>query len=120
MTAPVRDGLFATDPPALLASRCGDCGALRFPAAALCATCQSEHVETVALAPEGELYTYTVVHAPPPGYRGETPYAVGVVELPDGLRVTATILGDALAVGDRVRFELHPVGDVLSYAYRRT
>jgi uncharacterized OB-fold protein len=119
VTAPVRDALFSTDPPALLASRCRACGALRFPTAALCANCQSDAQDTVALAPEGELYTYTVVHAPPPGYKGETPYAVGVVELPDGLRVTSTILGDDLAVGDRVRFELLQVGDVLSYAYRR-
>ena len=119
---PVHDGLFQLDPPALLGSRCGACGATRFPVAPLCAACQSEDQRTIALATEGELYVFTVIHAAPPGYAGETPYAVGIVELADGLRVTSTISADdldALAIGDRVRFELLEVGDVLSFAFRR-
>jgi uncharacterized OB-fold protein len=53
------------------------------------------------------------------------PYAFGVVTLDDGLRVTTTITADdldALAIGDRVAFEIIALGEgedaVSSYAYR--
>jgi uncharacterized OB-fold protein len=125
--APVLSGALQVDPPALLAGRCADCGELRFPATTLCPGCGGERIESVALTGEGSIYTFSIVRMPPPGYGGEVPYAVGVVELPDGIRVTATILAedlDRLAVGDSVAFELltlpGPEGPLLSFAYRRS
>lgn len=125
--SPVRPGILRLDPPALLAGRCADCGDLRFPATTLCAACGGDRIESFALADEGTVYTFSIVRMPPPGYGGEVPYAVGVVELPDRIRVTATILAvdiEALAVGDRVTFEPltvpGPKGALLSFAYRRS
>jgi uncharacterized OB-fold protein len=123
---PVEDGLFSQEPPALLAGRCRTCGGLRFPRRAVCADCQGSDIEEVALSATGTLYTFTIVRMSPPGYLGETPYAIGIVELPEGLRVSATITApdlDALEIGDDVAFELITLtgGDepVLSYAFRR-
>lgn len=125
-TTAVEDGLFSQDPPALLAGRCAACGGLRFPRRAVCADCQGAEIEDVALSATGTLYTFTIVRMSPPGYLGETPYAIGIVELPDGLRVSATITAgdlDALQIGDDVAFELITLdgGDepVVSYAFRR-
>ena len=119
---PVREDLF-TD-AGLLGGRCASCGALQFPRREVCPECQHDAVKSVSLATEGEVYTYTVVRSAPPGYRGEVPYAYGVVTLDDGLRVTTTITADdldALAIGDRVAFEVIVLGDgdgaVSSYAY---
>jgi scaffold protein (connect acetoacetyl-CoA thiolase and HMG-CoA synthase) len=123
--APVLEGLFTTDPPALRGSRCTACGTLRFPYRELCPSCQSSAVEETALSTEGLVHTFTVVHAAPPGYVGEVPYAFGVVELPEGLRVATTLLAEdlgAIAIGDACRFSLLELtgGDepLLSYAYR--
>lgn len=123
---PVLPGILRLDPPALLAGRCAACGELRFPATALCAGCGGEEIASVALSAEGTLYTFSIVRMSPPGYQGEVPYAVGVVELPDGIRVEATIVAEdleALAVGDPVGFELltvpGPEGPLISFAYRR-
>jgi uncharacterized OB-fold protein len=123
---PVRPGILQLDPPALLAGRCGACGELRFPAGRYCPSCGGEDVESVALAGEGRIYTFSIVRMTPPGYGGEVPYSVGVVELADGIRVTATILADdleRLEVGDPVDFELLTIpgddGPLLSFAYRR-
>jgi uncharacterized OB-fold protein len=123
---PVEEGLFSEDPPALLAGRCASCGSLRFPRRAVCADCQGAEIEAVALSTTGTLYTFTIVRMSPPGYLGETPYAIGVVELPEGLRVSATITAgdlEGLQIGDDVAFELITLvgGDepVLSYAFRR-
>jgi uncharacterized OB-fold protein len=119
----VREDLFARD--GLLGGRCASCGALQFPRREVCPVCQHDAVESVVLATEGEIYTYTVVRSAPPGYLGEVPYAYGVVTLADALRVTTTITSDdleALAIGDRVAFEVITLGDgeaaVTSYAYR--
>lgn len=106
---PVREGLFREEPPALLGARCERCGALRFPALAVCARCQHEGASEIALPDAGRVFTYTIVHAPPPGYAGEVPYALGVVELDGGLRVAATLLADdleALRIGAPCRLEL--------------
>jgi len=123
---PVLPGILRLDPPALLAGRCSACGDLRFPATPLCAGCGGEEIESVALSPEGRLFTFSIVRMAPPGYEGEVPYAVGIVELPDGIRVEATIVAadlEALAVGDAVGFELltvpGPNGPLVSFAYRR-
>ncbi len=122
---PVRDGLFRTDPPALLGSRCRACQTIRFPTQALCARCQSTDVEAVALSTTGTVHTFTVVHHRPPGYVGPLPYAIGIVELPDGLRVASTLTADDLAqirIDAPCRFELLELPDadppLQSFAYR--
>jgi uncharacterized OB-fold protein len=122
---PVADGLFSVDPPALIGGQCASCGALSFPRRAWCPECQGSTIEEVALARTGVVYTFTIVHMVPPGYLGEAPYAYGVVELPEGLRVTTTLLADdldAIEVGDPCSFELLELGAaaerVLSFAYR--
>jgi uncharacterized OB-fold protein len=125
-TVPVAEGLFSTEPPALLAGRCTACGALHFPRRGMCPECQATTVAEAALSTRGRLFTFTIVRMSPPGYLGETPYAIGIVELPEGLRVASTIVADdleALAIDDEVHFELLTLGEgddaVLSFAHRR-
>jgi uncharacterized OB-fold protein len=121
----VREGLFTLEPPALSAGRCASCGARHFPARAVCPECQRDDVEVVALSTTGVVHTFTIIRVPPPGYVGDAPYALGVVELPEGLRVTTTLLADdldAIAIGDACTFELLALGEeearVLSFAHR--
>jgi len=122
---PVREGLFTVAPPALTGGRCERCGALMFPTRMLCPECQGAAVAAVPLSTRGVVYTFTIVRMAPPGYLGEVPYAYGVVELPEGLRVTTTLIADpleAVAIGAPCGFELLELGDgderVLSFAYR--
>ena len=122
----VQAGLFSVDPPALLGARCEECGALRFPHRNVCAACQATKLTIVPLSMSGTVYTFTIVRNKPPGYLGNVPYAFGFVDLPEGLRVIATIVAeevDAIAIGDTVDFELLTLGSqpdaVLSYCFRR-
>ena len=123
--SPVIDGLFSTDPPALAAGLCTSCEALSFPRRGWCPECQSTAIDDIALSTTGSVYTFTIVHMTPPGYLGEAPYAYGVVELPEGLRVTTTLLAADLGtieIGDPCAFELLELGSgedrALSFAYR--
>jgi len=53
------------------------------------------------------IYTETVVHVAPEAFAKDVPYQVVIVTLEDGSRVTARILGERVAIDDRVeRVEL--------------
>ena len=99
----VRDGLFTDgDPPALLGTRCAACGSVHFPRADACTYCATEDPEPIELSRRGTLWAWTAVTAPPPGYHGEVPFGVGVVELPEGVRIITRLTESdpgALAAG---------------------
>lgn len=84
---PVQEGLFRSDPPALLGTRCDSCRQHTFPRATGCPYCGSERVTDVALSDSGTLWGWTTVTAAPPGYHGAVPFGFGIVELPEGVRV---------------------------------
>jgi uncharacterized OB-fold protein len=78
----------------------------------------------VPLATEGAIYSYTIARFAPPGYVGEVPFGVGIVELPDGIRVASTLIAEPLEelrIGAPVTFRLLEVetedGPALSFAY---
>ncbi len=97
---PVAEGLFTwpSDNPALLASRCRQCGIATFPAAESCMACSGQDVSIEELPKKGTLWTWTVQQFMPksPYHSNETPetfrpYGVGYVELPGGVRVEARL-----------------------------
>jgi uncharacterized OB-fold protein len=104
---PLKEGILSTidpdDDPRLLAGRCLECRQLHFPATELCPYCSSGRCETITLGRGGVLYAYTAVENAPPGYRGQVPYGIGVVELPEGIRIVTRLTESAV---DRLRFEM--------------
>jgi len=50
----------------------------------------------------GTIYTDTVVHLAPEAFAADVPYQVVIVTLEDGSRTTGRILGDRVAIDDRV------------------
>jgi uncharacterized OB-fold protein len=50
----------------------------------------------------GVVYTETVVHAAPAAFAEEAPYQVAIVQLEDGTKTTARILGERVRIGDSV------------------
>lgn len=81
-----------SDGPRLIGGRCGACGALSFPKAAVCSACLSEDLAAAHLSTEGRLYSFAVVHQAPKGWT--VPYTLGYVDLPEGVRVLAHIEGE--------------------------
>ena len=69
---------------------------------------------------------HTVIRVGPSQFADQTPYAVGIVELDDGVRITSQIVDcefDKLAVGQRVRLEFRRIqkqGDagILCYGHK--
>jgi uncharacterized OB-fold protein len=72
--------------------RCGACRAECVPPQPVCPQCGADDaLERCALPATGRLYSFTIVHVPPEGREAESPYALGIVELEGGARITARI-----------------------------
>lgn len=78
--------------PKLIGGRCANCGVVVFPKAKVCRACWSEQIVDHALASDGVLYSYAVVHVARKGWK--TPYTIGYVDLDDGTRVSSLIACD--------------------------
>jgi uncharacterized OB-fold protein len=108
------------------AAKCRKCGHVHFPPRLVCRDCRGRVFDTVTLARTGVVETFTVIRVAPSGFGDETPYAVGIVKLDDGVRLTAQIVDtdpERLAIGERVRMEFRRVqkdgeSGVLCYGYK--
>jgi len=85
----------------LIGTLCRDCDTRLFPPVEICPECLSEELAPVALSQHGTLYSWSVVHVAPKGWR--LPYIAGYVDLPDGVRVFAHIVG---AASDALAFDM--------------
>jgi len=97
---PIEAGYFTVpdDPtvaPRLLGSRCASCGEAFFPRRQVCARCLHDGCDDVELGPRGRLWTWTYVHVPLFAKKDAkvAAYGVGQVDLPEGPRVQALLLG---------------------------
>jgi uncharacterized protein len=70
---------------------CTRCEAVYFPPREICRECRCRELEPRALVGEGLLHSYTVVYQAPAGFDEQVPYAVGLVDLVEGPRITAML-----------------------------
>lgn len=110
----------------LEAGRCQKCGKIYFPRRLICADCGSMDFETVHLNRNGKLISYTIIHVAPSKFSGQTPYAVGIVELKNGVRLLAQIADcdlNKLKSGMALRIEFRRISDegeagIINYGYK--
>jgi uncharacterized OB-fold protein len=110
----------------LEAAKCKSCGFVAFPPRVVCPECGAREFVPTKLAEAGALLTYTVIRVPPGPFEDQAPYAVGIAELDDGVRLTAQVVDcdfARLAVGMRVRTEFRKISEegragVIYYGYK--
>jgi len=96
----------------LEAAKCKSCGKVCFPPRLVCQGCKGRTFETVRLGDEGKLLTYTVIRVASDKFAKETPYAVGIVEMNDGVRLTAQLTDiDGLEIGQNVKLVFRKIQD---------
>lgn len=76
----------------LEAARCSGCGRVQLPARAICPDCRGTDMEHVMLSRKGRVVTATVIHVPPDEFLMEAPYAMAIVETPEGARMMIQIV----------------------------
>ncbi|WP_214325619.1 Zn-ribbon domain-containing OB-fold protein [Nonomuraea sediminis] len=89
-TRPFWDGAAAGQ---LRIQRCLACERHYFYPRPGCPRCGSDQVEWVTASGRGTLYSYVINHRPAPGFEDETPYAIAVVELEEGVRMMTNLVG---------------------------
>ncbi len=134
---PIRQDLFTTpldnlEEVRLKGSRCRNCGEVLMGKATVCGNCSKEDMEELTLSNKGTLWTYTIIRSQPPGaYKGPVnpfiPFAEGLVELPEGIRIVAPVKDcdfDKIRIGmplELVVHELFQDGDgnkVIAFYFR--
>jgi uncharacterized OB-fold protein len=84
--------------------QCDDCGAVRFPPAVMCPECNSLAAQWKPVSGRGKVYSYVVFHrAYHPAFKEDLPYAVACIELEEGPRLLANVVG---IPPDQVRCEM--------------
>jgi len=108
------------------ANRCEKCSLTFFPPRLLCPQCQNRDLIETKIAESGQLITYTIIRVPPSQFSDQAPYAIGIVELDDGVRITGQIVDsefDDLKTGLRLKLEFRKLfseghSGILCYGYK--
>ncbi len=106
----------------LMGARCRKCGALYLPPRAICPQCHGDQLEWVALSGRGKLAAFSSIFVGPSALQAEgfdrtNPYCAGIVELDEGVKISARVLGvDAknpanIAIGTRLTIEFIDRGE---------
>jgi uncharacterized OB-fold protein len=110
----------------LEASRCCGCGKVAFPARKVCPSCGADDWKEIQLSRHGRVVTSTVIHVPPDDFLMEAPYAMAVVETPEGARLMVQVVDcepAAVMPGTEVDLEFRLIrreghGGILCYGYK--
>ncbi len=98
----------------LEAGKCKECGNISFPPRLVCPKCKSKNFETVQLSREGKILTFTIIRVGPDKFSKETPYVVAIIELNDGVRLTAQITDcdvNKVEIGSKVKLVFRKIQD---------
>ena len=132
---PIDADLFTwpTDRPRLFATKCLDCSNIVFPVQDACPKCGGKKTEKIELKDKGTLWTWTSQEFRPKGLldyqdpEAFNPYYLGMVELPDQVRVETRLLVDdpsKIEIGMSmelaiIKFREEPDGtETMSYVFK--
>ncbi|HEY8812343.1 MAG TPA: Zn-ribbon domain-containing OB-fold protein [Candidatus Dormibacteraeota bacterium] len=110
-TAPFWEG---TRQGELRIQRCSACGRHVFYPRALCPHCMADSLEWIVATGKGIVYSFTEVHRTSDEFRAEVPFAVGLIELAEGVRMMARLDVAKPVVGMAVRVVFNRVSEELS------
>ncbi|MFB0565469.1 MAG: Zn-ribbon domain-containing OB-fold protein [Candidatus Aminicenantaceae bacterium] len=110
----------------LEANKCKKCDVVYFPPRLICPKCKNRDLVETKIAERGKVITYTIIRVPPHQFVDQAPFAVGIVELDDGVKLTGQIVDcdfDDLKIGKRVRIEFRKIleegeSGILCYGYK--
>ena len=121
----IRDDLFKETPEGivLVGNKCKSCGTTFFPKADFCSQCLNKEMEELVLSKRGKLYSYTITRVPVARY--PIPHAIGMITLPENVRITAPlIMGEEdFKVGAEMEMEITTLWteedrEVIGYKFR--
>ncbi|TFG96925.1 Zn-ribbon domain-containing OB-fold protein [Candidatus Thorarchaeota archaeon] len=97
------------------AYKCVDCGMVIAPPSGSCYGCGSSKMEWTTVSGNGKLVSFTVIHVAPDEFAEEAPYYIAIIELAEGTRVSARLLGydplkpEEVKLGSDVKLEYETI-----------
>ncbi len=76
----------------LEAGRCRGCGEVVYPSRRICPECRGTEWETIRLSRRGKVVTSTVIRVAPDDLVMHVPYAMAVIETPEGARLMTQVV----------------------------
>ena len=107
-------------------AECQGCGHVSFPPRIVCPRCKGRKFKTKVLKSAGTLKSYTIVRVASDTFSKDCPFAVGIIELQDGVAITAQIADvEHLEIGQKVRLVFRKIqqdgkAGILCYGYKAT
>ncbi|BDZ69998.1 Zn-ribbon domain-containing OB-fold protein [Methanobacterium petrolearium] len=111
----------------LIGSKCLQCGEVFFPMRVICPKCRRKgKLEDIKFSGNGKIHSYSVIHTPTDEFKNISPYAVAIIELEEGAKITSQIVDcniDDVEIGQDVELVFRKIraeGDegVISYGYK--
>lgn len=114
----------------LAGNACGECGEHYFPPREVCPECRRESIGRMqehTFSGRGTIHSYTVVHDSPAGMEPLTPYALAMVELEEGPKVTSQVVDcdphEDIEIGTPVKMVFRKMGEegdrgAIHYGYK--
>ena len=111
----------------LIGTKCKTCDETFFPKRVVCPNCRSHgEIEDIQFKGTGKIYTYSIIHSATDDFKNNSPYAVGIIELDEGAKITAQIVDcdlNDLHIGDEVEVVFRKIKEegkdgVISYGYK--
>lgn len=120
VTAPFWEGTRAGE---LRLQRCEACGEHVFYPRIRCPHCGSDRLEWHKVSGRGSLYSYVISHIAAPGWSGDVPYVIAIVELAEGPRMMSNLVGvdptpESLPLDMRLEVVFAPRGDQVLPVFR--
>lgn len=110
----------------LIGTKCKTCSKPFFPPRSLCPSCRRRgEIEEFQFSGRGTVESFTIIRVAPKGFESQTPYAVGIIKLDEGPKMSGQIVGNPenVEMGKNVRpvfrkmFEDGPEG-VIQYGIK--
>lgn len=95
--------------------RCAACGKIWFFPRPACVACGAERFRWIVASGRGRVHSHSIVHrAPSPEFRARLPYVVALVDLEEGPRMMANIVGTGaleVSIGDALELTFEERGE---------
>lgn len=89
-----------------IGSQCSACNKTFFPHRTLCPSCRRRgEIKDFQFSGKGEIESFTIIRVAPKGFESMTPYAVAIIKLEEGARISGQLVDDIenVEIGKKVK-----------------
>lgn len=111
----------------LIGSKCLQCNEVFFPIRVICPKCRRRgRLEDITLSGKGKIHSYSIIHTPTDEFKVIAPYAVAIIELEEGTKITSQIVdcnNNDIEIGHEVELVFRKIREegedgVITYGYK--